>query len=240
MDAAVGELELKKIGMHDFLVIPFSGCNFRCPWCNTPDLIETKEEQVTDLRDIKASMTEHKPDAILFTGGEPCLHRPQLMDIAAFAKKKSIKVALHTNGSKPGCIISLLRADLLDSITLDLKAPMDERSFQKITRSKTFFIQPHTIIEDIRQTIDVLKQYDLNITVSTTIIPGLVYRKEHLIKIAEEIDDLDCRWDLVPFAPGNTLSRSFSDIKPPSAGFVEDLKDAILRSNPNIRFEKHD
>ena len=36
-----------------FMKIYFSGCDFKCSYCNTPDLLETKFDHVVELKDIK-------------------------------------------------------------------------------------------------------------------------------------------------------------------------------------------
>ena len=35
------------------LKIFFAGCDFKCPVCNTPHLIESREEFLVDLKEVK-------------------------------------------------------------------------------------------------------------------------------------------------------------------------------------------
>lgn len=228
----------------NYLQINFAGCNFNCPWCNTPNLLDTKEEFLIVLREIKKEIKSQSAtlEGVVFSGGEPCLQRQALLNLAQYAKDFDLKVILHTNASKPGCIRSLMQLGLLDKIILDIKASFEDSEFEKVTRSKTFFIRSSEIISDIQESIKLLRRNDdkVEIEIVTTIIPGLIFRKEDLLNIAHEIEALDCTWTLKRFEPGNTLSRSFMNIKPPSHTFLQDLKDSIQKKYYHIRMNTSD
>ncbi len=237
MEAFIEGIKSVENGNNDFLHVFFAGCNFKCPWCNTPHLLESKEEYNQHLRDIKSQIQEFASsiEGVIFTGGEPCLQRLSLMNLAAFCKEKQLKVHVHTNGSKPGCINSLIQDDLVDSFILDLKSPLEE-SFEKITKSKTFFINTKQIINDIKSSIELLKNSEKELEIRTTIIPGWMYRKEDILKIADLVKNIECRWKLQRFEPSEQLaSKKLQDIMPPSFSFMENLKEAINKEYPNIR-----
>lgn len=228
----------------NYLQINFAGCNFNCPWCNTPHMLDSKEEYLMVLREVKKEIKSQAPtlEGVVFSGGEPCLQRQALLNLAQYAKDFELKVILHTNASKPGCIRSLMQLGLLDKIVLDMKAPLEEGEFEKVTRSKTFFIRSTEIINDIQESIKIIRRSDdkVEIEVVTTVIPGLMFRKEDVLKIAQEIEALHCTWILKRFEPGNTVSKSFSEIKPPSHAFLQDLKDSIQKKYYHIRMSTSD
>ncbi len=74
-------------------------CNLACPICFADagtgyDLSLTKVEAILD----RLMETEGEPEIVQISGGEPTIH-PQILDILAAAKKRSIRhVMLNTNG----------------------------------------------------------------------------------------------------------------------------------------------
>ncbi|NOZ80810.1 MAG: radical SAM protein [DPANN group archaeon] len=222
------------------LRVSFAGCNFRCPSCNAPGLLEFKEDFLHDLKLMKQRIREEAPyiDGVIFTGGEPTLQRQALIELSNLCRKLRLSIGLDTNGSKPGVIRTLLEMKLVDHILLDIKAPRDEELFQKTTRSKTFFLITRQIIDDLRETLAVLKEHDtVELDVHTLIVPGLIYRKEDILAIASLVDGLDCRWSLVAFSNqnGQVLSKQFSNIRAPTEKFLFQIRDYVLKKHPNLR-----
>ncbi|MBI4453799.1 anaerobic ribonucleoside-triphosphate reductase activating protein [Candidatus Woesearchaeota archaeon] len=224
------------------LKIFFAGCNFKCPFCNTPHLLETKEEVLKDLKDVKKEieLNGNFTEAVIFTGGEPCLQRPQLVELAKFCREKKIKVGIETNGSKPEVLRGLLKEALVDFVAIDIKAPFDEALFEKITTSKTFFISTNQIIQDIKESLEILHEYKdkVDIEARTIIVPSLLFRKEDVMKVAEIVNDIDARWVIQRFNNMPELvKKNFEHIHPPSTTFLEDLKEACGKKYPNLRIE---
>ncbi|MFP4403480.1 MAG: radical SAM protein [Candidatus Woesearchaeota archaeon] len=210
--------------------INFSGCNFNCPWCYTPDLLFRKEEFLVDLKDIKQSILQltSYTKCVIFSGGEPTLQRAALIELSLFCKENNIEVILHTNGSKPECIEYLLKNDLITNFILDFKSPLDENYFYKITKSSTFFINTTQIINDFKKTLILFENYleKINVKIITTIIPSLLFRKEDLVKIGKQIND-NWIWKLQKFEKGNTLSKSYIDLNEPGDLFMQNLKEFL-------------
>lgn len=75
--------------------IRFSGCNLRCPFC------DTKHESGTLMTDemIIAEARKYPTDLIILTGGEPTL----FADAALIEKlhDAGFKIAMETNGTRP-------------------------------------------------------------------------------------------------------------------------------------------
>lgn len=97
------------------------------------------------------------------------------------------------------------------------------------------------MIDNIKHTLFLIKNYAENIEfeIRTTIVPGLIYRKEDILKIAETIKKLDCTWVLQQFRPdqGDVLDERFTKINSPSKDFLDQLKEAVLKNYPNLRVE---
>ena len=74
-------------------------CNLSCPTCfadagQGPDLSLTQVEAILD----RLMVTEHEPEIVQISGGEPTIH-PQILDILKAAKSHNIRhIMLNTNG----------------------------------------------------------------------------------------------------------------------------------------------
>lgn len=219
-----------------YMKVMFSGCDFKCPWCNTPELLETRFEHEMDLRNVKKEMENNMGNinGIYFSGGEPCFQKQALLDLLGKARELKLKTILDTNGSKPEVVEALLKNDFIDTIIMDLKAPFND-SFDKVTKSSTFFKTTKDIMHDLGQTLQVLRAYDekVEIIFRTTIIPGLMFRKEDLLKIGEEITDMNCTWELKPFIRYG-VKKPMEQIESPTDRFLENLKEYLKKEFPRL------
>jgi pyruvate formate lyase activating enzyme len=115
------------------------GCNFRCPYCHNPELVDPLRyslawpaARVLDFLKRRRG----KLGAVVVTGGEPTF-QPGLVRFIHKLKKMDYLVKLDTNGSKPDVLQELADLGLVDYWAMDLKAPEDLYSL--ITRSDTPF-----------------------------------------------------------------------------------------------------
>lgn len=120
---------LQKLSLIDYpekisAVIFTQGCNFRCPYCHNPQLVDVKLYQpCLEEKDIFRFLENRRGrlDAVVITGGEPALQDdliPFIMDI----RRLGFAVKLDTNGSRPRVLERLLRDGLVDFIAMDVKA----------------------------------------------------------------------------------------------------------------------
>ncbi len=122
---------LNKFSLIDFpgkvaAVIFTRGCNFRCPFCHNPELVLSDQYSASlsesDIWQFLEKRTQQL-DGLVITGGEPTLHS----DLGAFcarAKKLGYAVKLDTNGTAPEMLKSMLDAELLDYVAMDIKAQL--------------------------------------------------------------------------------------------------------------------
>ncbi|MFH0875416.1 MAG: 4Fe-4S cluster-binding domain-containing protein [archaeon] len=217
------------------LAILFAGCNFRCHYCYNGSILSQKKEFIVQINDIRNSITHTESGYVLFCGGEPILQKFPLLSLAKFSKEKGLKNILLTNGSKPDVIKAILRESLFDEIVLSIKAPFDE-NYQKVTQSETYFLPAGEVISQIRKTIGLFSERSEKtmLTIETTIVPNLVFRKEDVLKIADEISGLKCRWKLSAFMPGDCADKRYNNLKPFSKTFMMALKDAVLKEEKGM------
>ena len=118
---------LQKTSLIDFpgkvsCVCFVSGCNFRCPYCHNPDLVNHPGKAFLDENGFFAFIRERQGflDGVVLSGGEPTLQN----DLPAFLsriKREGYAVKLDTNGSHPRMIQELVARRLVDYIAMDIK-----------------------------------------------------------------------------------------------------------------------
>jgi len=123
----------QKFSLTDFpgkisAIIFTQGCNFRCPYCHNPELVdparyaaEIPEEEILRFLASRTGQLQ----GVVVTGGEPTLH-DDLPSLLAKIRALGFAAKLDTNGSNPDLLQRLIRDSLLDYIALDIKAPLTD------------------------------------------------------------------------------------------------------------------
>jgi pyruvate formate lyase activating enzyme len=181
-------------------VVFLAGCNFRCPYCQNPDLIkrpgslpDIKGEEVLDfLRERRKWL-----DGVSISGGEPCLQKG-LPEFLRKVKEEGFLVKLDTNGSRPDMLERLLKEGLVDYIAMDIKAPLED--YERVTGVKVKR-------SDIKRSADIIMKSGVEYEFRTTVVPGL-FRKGDMERIGKWLEGAE-RFFVQQFRPGVTLDRSF-------------------------------
>ncbi len=208
-----------KIAATVFLV----GCNFRCPYCHNPDLVnpelverqpKIKESDFWKFLDERIGFL----DGICITGGEPTIHSDLLLFIQNI-KKRGFSIKLDTNGSNPGILEYLINNDLVDFIAMDIKT-----SILKYNK-----VRAKNKISQIQKSINIIKDSNKDYEFRTTVVPGIVDEKDtkeisQWLKGAKKIA-------LQQFNPAKVLDSSFENIKPYS---IQELQKMIKILEPHI------
>jgi pyruvate formate lyase activating enzyme len=101
------------------------GCNFRCPFCHNPELVEgTLPPGMFPEDEVLAFLATRtgKLDAVSITGGEPCL-QADLIPFMRRVRELGFLVKIDTNGSRPDVLSRIMEQGLADYIAMDIKAP---------------------------------------------------------------------------------------------------------------------
>ncbi|MCX5829703.1 MAG: anaerobic ribonucleoside-triphosphate reductase activating protein, partial [Deltaproteobacteria bacterium] len=117
---------LQKVSLIDYpgkvgAVVFTQGCNFRCPYCHNPELVNpTLFREPIPEEDILAFLKTRrgKLDAVTVTGGEPTLQEG-LSSFLQQIKDLGFLVKIDTNGSLPAMIGILLEKGLVDYFAMD-------------------------------------------------------------------------------------------------------------------------
>lgn len=181
-------------------IIFLADCNFRCPYCQNPDLIlnpkkiaDIPEEEIFDYMKSKKKWV----DGVCITGGEPTVHR-ELPDFCKRLKEEGFLVKLDTNGSNPEMIQNLLKMGVIDFIAMDIKGPLERYSeIAKIPVNK----------ENIQRSIDLIRGSGLDYEFRTTIMPKLLKEKD-ILSIGEWLRGSK-KFVLQQFRAMLTLDKSF-------------------------------
>ncbi|MDD5738574.1 MAG: anaerobic ribonucleoside-triphosphate reductase activating protein [Candidatus Pacebacteria bacterium] len=186
-----------------------SGCNFRCPWCYSSELVlpklishqpEIKENEFFDFLKTKKGLI----DGVVVCGGEPTIHQ-ELPLFCSKIKNAGYKIKLDTNGSSPEMLEKLFKLKLVDYVAMDIKAPKE-----KYTQAVGFEgTTGNYLVDKIEQSINILKNSNIDHEFRTTVVPG-VHTKEDIVKIAHWIRPAK-KYFLQKFRPEKTLDPAFEE-----------------------------
>ena len=221
---------LQKLSLIDYpekisAVIFTQGCNFRCPYCHNPQLVDVKLYQpCLEEKDIFRFLENRRGrlDAVVITGGEPALQDdliPFIMDI----RRLGFAVKLDTNGSRPRVLERLLRDGLVDFIAMDVKAPLEK--YPDVVRAP---LDKDDLRESIRLVIGAKIPHEFRTTAAASLL-----RPEDILTIAREIDGAK-RYALQRFQPGETLETMFTEEKTFSDEEFVQIKNQLAGSIPVV------
>ena len=180
-------------------------CNFRCPFCHNAGLVLNPGDIPTFPMEYFIDFLESRKgwlEGICITGGEPLVH-PDLADLLTLLKERELLVKLDTNGSFPSRLEDLIEKSLIDSIAMDVKAPLER--YEEVTRTSVD-------AKKIRKSIDIIMHSGLDYMFRITAVPGLI-DEEGMEKIGRMLEGAEV-FQIQQFVPVNTLDPSFEHIKP--------------------------
>jgi len=215
-------------------VVRMSGCDYRCPSCKTPALVEFQTGEQLDLKEATTIIDAGGPERVLFTGGEPLLQRQALLLLLRHCRRRGYRTLLDTNASKPAAIRQLLSEGLVDEYLVDAKAPLSV--FGKVTRAATFFASAESLFEEFRESLVLLaaRPQGVRLSFRTLIVPGLLYKKEELLELAALLAPCGAPWRLVPFDPDVTLDPTLRGVSPPTERFLLTLQGFLTKAHPEL------
>ena len=175
------------------------GCNFRCPYCHNPELVDETSDVAITEEEVLAFLDTRKGllDGIVITGGEPTIH-DGLLPFIEKVKQKGFLVKLDSNGTRPEMLREAIQRKLVDYIAMDIKSP--------IAKYSTIIARPVDALA-VRESIDLLMASAADYEFRTTIVKALL-SEEDVIQIGEEIRGAK-RYYLQAFVPTKMLNPQF-------------------------------
>ena len=174
------------------------GCNFRCPYCHNPELVDETADEIPE-EDIFTFLKKRVGllEAVTITGGEPTMH-DDLLSFIRKVKNLGFLVKLDTNGTNPDMLEKALEEKLVDYVAMDIKSPL-------ATYEKTANRPVDTVA--IRRSIDLLIQGNTQYEFRTTLVKSLI-TPEDIDGIGRDIQGA-LRYYLQKFVPTKTLNPAF-------------------------------
>lgn len=181
------------------------GCNFWCPFCHNPELVDgekIKNQPLLCEKDFFEFLRGRQGllEGVCVTGGEPTIHA----DLPEFIKKikdLGFAVKLDTNGANPTMLEKLLADNLIDYVAMDIKAPLEK--YKRVVGERAR-------LEDIQRSTELTRQapdYEFR----STILPKL-HSKKDIQSIGRWLDGAK-QYFLQSFRPGKTLDAAYAGEK---------------------------
>ncbi len=221
---------LQKLTLIDFpgklaCTVFLTGCNFRCPWCYSSELVlpekikvqpKISEKEFFDFLKNRKGILE----AVTICGGEPSLNE-DLPDFAKKIKKLDYLIKLDTNGSNPQMLKDLIEKKLVDYVAMDIKAPKEK--YPEVIGIAG--VSPYSLLDNIEKSINILKEEKVDYEFRTTLVPGL-FKKEDILKIARWLAPAK-KYFLQNFRSEKTLDPNFETVKPYPTEYLFTIQKAI-------------
>jgi pyruvate formate lyase activating enzyme len=192
------------------------GCNFRCPYCHNPELVDATLPAAGTVSDQEViSFLERrkgKLDAVTITGGEP-LMQPDLEDFLSRVRALGYLIKLDTNGSFPRRLEGIILSESVDYLAMDIKATPEK--YRSVIRKEID-------ISKILESITLIKNSGLDHEFRTTVVKPLLERKDffEIGRLAE-----NCKlYALQKFVPSKTLDEEFLTKETYSDEELDDFK----------------
>jgi len=202
---------------HNSLIIYFAGSNYQCEFFNEVRFKEQKKQFLTNTSIVKKEIQKyaHIMDSVVFSGGEPTLQKEALIELIKFCNKENLQSLVISNGTKPEVLKEVSK---FSSVRIVIPAPLDS-DWKSLVKFSGYFIKEEEIKKDILNSISNNKEF------YTTLVPGIIFRKEQFLLI-EKIIPLNSEW-MIKIDEENNL---------PSKNYVNDLVNKLKKfKNINIR-----
>ena len=151
------------------LVIFMSKCPLACRYCHNVELLEDDTQKT--FEEIKSEIDNASDfiDAVVISGGEPLMQLDAIMEIFTYVKSVNLKTKLDTSGIYPEKIKKLLELELLDFVSLDIKAPFEK--YRKVTGSN--------VGSQVKKSMKLLNNNpNVHLELRTTYVPTLHTKKD--------------------------------------------------------------
>ena len=209
---------LQKMSLIDYpgkvsCVVFLGGCNFRCPFCHNPDLINPGKLETVPEKEFLEFLKKRRKwlDGVVITGGEPTLQK----DLPGFIRKikdLGYLVCLETNGTNPGVLEELLKGKLLDYLAMDIKAAPER--YREAAGTEVD-------MDKVRRSAGIVRNSGIEHQFRTTFVPGLV-GKEDARKIGQWLKGSES-YAVQNFRPKNCLDKAFESRVPYSKEGIEEI-----------------
>lgn len=183
-----------------------AGCNFRCPWCYSSELVlplkiikqpRISEKKFFDFLRERRGLLE----GVVICGGEPTINK-DLLQFIEKTKNLGYLVKIDTNGSNPEMLKDLVATKLIDYVAMDIKTTQDSLVYQNL-------MEEGITISKIKESVDFLKNGNIDWEFRTTVV-NTVHKKQDFLEIAKWIGGKNVKYYLQNFRAEKTIDPEFS------------------------------
>ena len=187
-----------------------AGCNFRCPWCYSSELVlplkivnqpRISEKEFLDFLRERQGLLE----GVVICGGEPTINK-DLPQFIQKIKNLGYPVKLDTNGSNPEMLKNLINTNLIDYVAMDIKAGQKNPAYQNL-------MTEGITLDKIKESVKLLKVGKLDFEFRTTVV-NTVHTKEDFLEIAKWIGGPNIKYYLQNFRAEKTIDPEFEKVEP--------------------------
>jgi pyruvate formate lyase activating enzyme len=201
------------------------GCNFKCPFCQNPELVdseEIKKQSRIEEKDFFNFLDQRKEllEGVCITGGEPTI-QPDLIDFIKKIKAKGFLIKLDTNGSKPEVLEKLLKEKLLDFIAMDVKTSASK--YEKIHPVKSRNAgAAEQLFNRVKKSVEIIKNSGIDYEFRTTVVPGIIDESD-VEEIGKWLSGVK-KFALQQFQNKKVLDKNFTKIEPYSEEILKSFQ----------------
>jgi len=202
------------------------GCNFRCPYCYSSELVipeKIKDQTIILEKDFFDFIENRKGllEGVVICGGEPTIHQ-DLPDFIKKIKEKGFLVKLDSNGSNPEVLEDLIQSKLIDYVAMDVKGPKGKYGIMTGLNNQW----DNVMMEKIDKSINLLKNSKIDYEFRTTVVPD-VLKKEDILKIVDWIKPAEKYYLQNYRAEKETINPEFMNKKSYSEEFLLEIQKEI-------------
>ncbi|KKP32315.1 MAG: anaerobic ribonucleoside-triphosphate reductase activating protein [Candidatus Staskawiczbacteria bacterium RIFOXYB2_FULL_32_9] len=237
---------LQKTTLIDFpgkiaCIVFLAGCNFRCPWCYSAELVLSEkiakqprlsEKEFFEFLEARKGLL----DGVVLCGGEPSINK-DLPDFIKKIKKMDFAVKLDTNGSNPKMLKELIDVKLIDYVAMDIKTSLKSQITNHKSQKKSVYeslLVDGVKMADIEKSVEILKTHsagsgqagNFDFEFRTTVVNS-VHSKEDFLEIAKWIGGENVKYYLQNFRAEKTIDPEFEKVKPYSDLWLQDIAKEI-------------
>jgi pyruvate formate lyase activating enzyme len=221
---------LRKVSLIDYpglisATVFLQGCNFKCPYCHNPELVDPslfqpciKEKDIIEFLNTRKG----KLDAVTICGGEPTI-QDDLIPLIKQIKKMGFAVKLDTNGSQPKVINHFINEKLIDFIAMDIKAPLDK--YKEVVKTN---VNQDSIKESIKIILKAAIPYEFR----TTLVQSQLEEND-ILQIGKLITGAS-HYVLQNFVNLRTLDKKFQKEKTFSEEKLQKIKNHLEHQIPSV------
>jgi len=209
-------------------VVFLAGCNFRCPWCYSSELVLplkiVKQPRISE-KDFFDFLRERQGllEGVVICGGEPTINK-ELPQFVEKIKNLGYSVKLDTNGSNPEMLKDLVRANLIDYVAMDIKTTQNSKL--KTQNSYEFIMGEGITMDKIKESVNFLKKGLVDFEFRMTVV-NTVHSKKDFLEIAKWIGGKNVKYYLQNFRAEKTIDPEFEKIRPFKKEFLDEIAKEI-------------